>query len=96
MTATLYEEHVPFILILDNASYHKSAAANEFPESMDGKIILLFLPPYTPQMNPAEVRWRMVKNATAGLYPRTKEELHGVLGWMLKTARCPRWPCQNG
>ena len=42
-------------LILDNASYHKSGKVRKKLEEMNGDIELIFLPPYTPQLNPAEV-----------------------------------------
>ena len=78
------------MLIPDNALCHKSAAVNKFLESMGDKIVLLFLPPYTPQMNLTEVRWRMVRNAIAGLYPGTKEEFQGLLEWMVKDGTLPK------
>ena len=41
-----------FVMILDSVSCHKSKMATEFVESTDGDIRLVFLPPYTPQLNP--------------------------------------------
>ena len=47
-------------LILDNASYHKSAAVKcfllRYPE-----ITLFFLPPYSPEYNPVEQIWGWLK-----------------------------------
>ena len=43
-------------MILDNASCHHSKTATEFVESTDGAIRLVFLPPYTPQLNPIEMQ----------------------------------------
>jgi len=45
------------ILILDNGSFHH-AASLEIPEN----IALLFLPPYSPELNPAEKMWRHFKD----------------------------------
>ena len=41
-------------MVLDNASYHKSARGQEYVESTNGGIELEFLPPYTPQLNQIE------------------------------------------
>jgi len=30
---------------------------------MDDKIILDYLPPYTPELNPIEIQWRVMKKA---------------------------------
>ena len=40
------------VVILDNASFHKSAATRELVEQTGAK--LLFLPPYSPDLNPIE------------------------------------------
>ena len=40
------------VIILDNASFHKSAGTKELIEQKGAK--LLFLPPYSPDLNPIE------------------------------------------
>ena len=51
------------VVILDNATFHKSQKTKELIESAKCKI--LFLPPYSPDLNPIEIFWanfkRMVK-----------------------------------
>lgn len=42
------------VLILDNATYHKSAAVNAFIAKHAEAIELVFLPTYTPELNPDE------------------------------------------
>jgi transposase len=44
------------IVVLDNGSFHK-AKRLEIPEN----IILIFLPPYSPELNPAEKMWWFIK-----------------------------------
>lgn len=44
------------IVVLDNGAFHK-AAALKIPEN----IALLFLPPYSPELNPAEKIWAALK-----------------------------------
>jgi transposase len=39
------------VVILDNATFHKSEETKELIESVG--CILLFLPPYSPDLNPA-------------------------------------------
>lgn len=44
------------VIILDNGAFHKSKSL-VIPEN----IILLFLPPYSPELNPAEKVWWLLK-----------------------------------
>ena len=43
-------------MVLDGASWHRSEAI-EIPKN----ISLVFLPPYSPQLNPVEVLWKEVR-----------------------------------
>ena len=45
-------------MIMDNASYHKSEKTGEYMDDSDGMFECIFLPAYTPQLNPIEVLWR--------------------------------------
>jgi transposase len=45
------------IIILDNGAFHK-AKRLQIPDN----IIFIFLPPYTPELNPAEKIWRYLKD----------------------------------
>ena len=47
------------VVIMDNASFHKSQKTKELIESVGCKII--FLPPYSPDMNPIEKFWANMK-----------------------------------
>jgi transposase len=57
------------IVIMDNASFHKSQRTKELIESVGCSII--FLPPYSPDLNPIEKFWanmkRWIKNVTSEL-----------------------------
>ncbi len=64
-----------FVMILDNASCHKSKMVAEFVDSTDGAIRLAFLPPYTPQLNPIEMQWAVLKRLLSGRYFRSVEKL---------------------
>lgn len=63
-----YIEHVlapvlkpGMVVIIDNASFHKSKKVIEFIEAVQCRV--LFLPPYSPDFNPIEHLWNAVKNA---------------------------------
>lgn len=47
------------IVIMDNATFHKSSKTKNLIESVGCKI--LFLPPYSPDLNPIEVFWANFK-----------------------------------
>ena len=47
------------IVIMDNASFHKSQKIKKLIESVECK--LLFLPPYSPDLNPIEKCWANMK-----------------------------------
>ena len=64
-----------FVMVLDNASCHKSKMVTEFVESTDGDIRLVFLPPYTPQLNSIEMQWSVLKRLLSGRYFRSVGEL---------------------
>ena len=49
----------PIIVILDNFRSHHSKAVKESAESLNIKLI--FLPPYSPDLNPIEFIWKSVK-----------------------------------
>lgn len=48
------------IIILDNGAFHKAKRLKIPPN-----IALLFLPPYSPELNPAEKIWRYLKDRIA-------------------------------
>lgn len=48
------------VIIMDNAAFHKSARTRELIEKQ--KCRLLYLPPYSPDLNPIEPKWGHVKN----------------------------------
>ena len=63
-----YVEHVlvpalrpGMVVIIDNASFHKSKKIIELIEAAECKVI--FLPPYSPDFNPIEHHWTAIKHA---------------------------------
>lgn len=58
------------IIILDNASIHK-------PELIERLILekghqMIYLPPYSPELNPIERKWNHLKQLLRGYYDNTK------------------------
>ena len=74
-------------MILDNASCHKSAALNDFIKSTHGKIKLIYLPPHTPQLNPIEKQWDVLKKLLAGKYFKSAEDLVDAINTLIETGQ---------
>jgi len=58
------------IIVLDNGAFHHSKAL-----VIAENIALVFLPPYCPELNPAEKVWRHLKDALANTLFKTLDEL---------------------
>jgi transposase len=54
------------IVILDNASYHKSEQLQKL--FYQNKVALIFLPPYSPELNPIENLWGTIKQQLRNYY----------------------------
>ena len=61
----LHKKFGKVLLFLDNASCHKSGMVRKCLKEMGGDIQIRYFPPYTPELNPVEGQWRIVKKATA-------------------------------
>ena len=69
------------VVILDNLPAHKGAAVREAVEASGAK--LLFLPPYSPDLNPIENAFAKLKALLRKAAARTIEELWTVIGTSL-------------
>jgi transposase len=56
------------IVVLDNARFHQSKRSRQIIEAAGCK--LLFLPPYSPDMNPIEHQWQPLKHHYAKIQHR--------------------------
>jgi len=61
------------IVILDNLSSHRRAGTQALIESVGAR--LLFLPPYSPDLNPIELVFSKIKQLLRSLACRTREAL---------------------
>jgi transposase len=48
-------------IIIDNARYHHARLHKEWREKCSSKFELMFLPPYSPELNPIERVWKLTR-----------------------------------
>jgi transposase len=53
------------VLVLDNVSYHRSAAMRSWWAQQQGRVLPFWLPAYTPNLNLLERVWRFLKQNLA-------------------------------
>jgi transposase len=71
------------MVILDNLSAHKVAGVRQLIEATGAR--LLYLPPYSPDLNPIEQAWSKIKQVLRSLKARTAEALENAVAEALKT-----------
>jgi putative transposase len=69
--------HGRIIIILDNFRTHHAVIVKEKAEDLN--IILLHLPPYSPDLNPIEFVWKSVKRIVSNISPLQIEELENII-----------------
>lgn len=70
-------------IIMDNAAFHKSAKTRELIETFG--CYLLFLPTYSPDLNPIEHWWHKIKSILRPLIQQNYENLHNLIDQNLLT-----------
>lgn len=80
------DKHELKIVVLDNGAFHK-AKALIIPDN----IKLLFLPPYSPELNPAESIWREMKRIFSNKVFKDLDELSDFLCDIV----IPKLNCEN-
>jgi len=61
------------VVVMDNLSAHKAPAVREWIEKARAEV--LYLPPYSPDLNPIEKAWAKLKQLLRAAKARTKETL---------------------
>ena len=56
----IYKQHKTIFLYVDNARWHKSKIVRLYL-SFNSRIVLLFIPPYSPNLNPVEWEWHELR-----------------------------------
>lgn len=78
-------------LILDNASWHKAQDLRDFFTGNRDRLVRVFLPPYSPELNPIERVWRITRRqVTHNRYFESIEELEVAL-----TSHFVKWEQPN-
>ena len=70
------------VVVMDNLSSHKAAAVRLSIEKVGAE--LLYLPPYSPDMNPIEKAWAKLKELLRVAQARTREVLEQAVADALK------------
>lgn len=79
------------LLILDNAKYHHAKALQPWLEDQKMHLELLFLPPYSPELNPIERVWKLVRRlCTHNQYFPTLDDLIAAI-----TPKLTEWKSAN-
>jgi len=69
------------VLIFDNASFHKSAETLEIIESFNCELI--FLPTYSPDLNPIEHKWSQTKTIVRKELPNAENKVDSICNAVL-------------
>jgi len=74
------------IVVMDNCSAHKVAKVLDPIYKKGAKV--LFLPPYSPDLNPIEPMWSKMKSSLRKLEPRSAEELREASSQSIDLINC--------
>ena len=70
---SLIKKEKPIVIVLDNILHIEMPYLKKACKLLN--IILVRLPPYSPQLNPIEPVWKSIKRITYTTFVETKEEL---------------------
>ena len=79
------------IVIIDNARYHHATLHAAWRLAQQPDFALFFLPPYSPQLNPIERVWKLLRRRL--LHNRQFSSLTGLT--LVVNARFKAWPSPN-
>ena len=73
----------PIVVVVDNASYHKSKQVREWERKHDVEMVTL--PPYCPELNPDEQVWNHAKRRLGKLFVKTRDEMKKALMGIMRS-----------
>jgi transposase len=76
-------EYKAVITVLDNFSTHKSERVRKKAEEMG--IYLVYLPPYSPDLNPIEFIWKSIRRVISLSFVKHTDELKQIVGHTFDT-----------
>jgi len=65
------------VIILDNFRSHRANATMEFAKAIEIKLV--FLPPYSPHLNPIEYIWKSIKRIVSQTFIQDVEHLRRII-----------------
>jgi transposase len=78
-----YNHEITIVAVLDNAKIHKAQIIMDY--CLQNKIVLVYLPLYSPQLNPIEDLWRLLKKELANRALKTLGYLYESTEKILKS-----------
>lgn len=76
----VFKTQKKIVIVLDNASPHRSYKTKEFVAKNKKRLELLYLPPYSPDLNPIERVWKNLRYyVTHNIYFETLEALENAI-----------------
>jgi transposase len=70
------------LVVMDRLGAHRGPAVRQLVEAAGAR--LLYLPPYSPDLNPIEEMWSKVKQHLRSAAPRTRDDLVAAMGDALR------------
>nr|MDO8117096.1 IS630 family transposase [Candidatus Sigynarchaeota archaeon] len=84
------------ILVVDNAKAHHAKIVQRFLDAVSHKLKVLFLPPYSPELNPIEQFWKYMRyKITHNRYYEHFTDLTSELRGFLVQSKCPSLEVQS-
>lgn len=88
-----------YVFIMDNAGYHKTSPIKQLFQQHQNRIKIEYLPPYSPELNPTETCWKIIRNnVTNSTYFPTMEnmqkEIEGFLNKHFFMLKLPNYLCR--
>jgi len=65
------------VIILDNATFHKKSVIPDLAKTKNCRVI--FLPPYSPDLNPIEKKWAWLKKRLRKILPNYDSFEHALI-----------------
>ena len=67
----------PIVIVLDRLPSHRSAFTRRFAKALD--MHLVFLPPYSPDLNPIEIIWKSIRRFVSRLFPVSEQSFKSAI-----------------
>lgn len=80
----------PVFVIVDGHPIHKSKLVKDYVASLEGRLKLFYLPPYSPHLNPDEQVWAHVKREVSKRFVQSKDHMKRLaLGALRRIQKLP-------